>query len=126
MAELETTVRKLMDAFDRKDFEAITAMATDDAQAVDEISRRWIRSGKELEEYFAEVGPAIEEISSELSDLHEFDWGDTGLVTCWLEQDYLFDGVQEHVSAPTTMVLRRIDGEWRIALIHSVPLSEAD
>jgi hypothetical protein len=47
-------------------------------------------------------------------------------VTCWLEQDYLFDGVHEHVSAPTTMVLRRIDGEWRIALIHTVPLSEAD
>ncbi|GAA1642285.1 hypothetical protein GCM10009744_35360 [Kribbella alba] len=126
MAELEATVRKLMDAFDRKDFDTITAMATDDAQAVDEISRRWIRSGKELDEYFAEVGPAIEDLSSELNDLHERNWGDTGLVTCWLEQDYLFDGVQEHVSAPTTVVLRRIDGEWRIALIHSVPLSEAD
>jgi ketosteroid isomerase-like protein len=47
MAELEAAVRKMMDAFDRKDFDAITAMATDDAQAVDEISRRWIRSGKE-------------------------------------------------------------------------------
>jgi ketosteroid isomerase-like protein len=124
MAELEATVRKVMEAFDRKDFTAITAMTTDDAQAVDEISRRWLRGGKEIEDYFAEVGPAIDQISSELSDVHEQDWGDTGLVTCWLEQDYLFDGGQEHVSAPTTMVLRRIDGEWRIALIHSVSLPQ--
>jgi ketosteroid isomerase-like protein len=93
---------------------------------VDEISRRWLRSGKEIDEYFTELSPAVDQVSSRLGDVRELDWGDTGLVTCWLEQDYLFNGEQQHVSAPTTMVLRKVDDAWRIALIHSVPLTAED
>jgi ketosteroid isomerase-like protein len=34
------------------------------------------------------------------------------------------EGKAQHVSAPTTLVLRRQDGEWKLALFHSVPLPE--
>jgi hypothetical protein len=52
----------------------------------------------------------------------EVAWDDTGIVTCWLEQDYVLEGKPDHVSAPTTFALHREDGEWKVALVHSVPL----
>jgi ketosteroid isomerase-like protein len=52
----------------------------------------------------------------------EVAWDDTGIVTGWLEQDYVLEGKPDHVSAPTTFVLHREDGEWKVALVHSVPL----
>jgi hypothetical protein len=51
-------------------------------------------------------------------------WGDVGLLTCWLDQAYTLDGEPQQISAPTSVVLRQIDGAWRIALIHTVPLPE--
>jgi ketosteroid isomerase-like protein len=61
---------------------------------------------------------------SSLSDLRADEWGDVGLVTAWMEQDYMMDGEPQHLSAPTTFVLRRLGGSWRVALIHSVPLPD--
>ena len=43
-------------------------------------------------------------------------------MTCWLEQDLLYAGQPQHVSAPMTIVLRKIDSDWRVAVIHAVPL----
>jgi hypothetical protein len=51
-------------------------------------------------------------------------WGDMGLVTCWLDQDYTLEGAKQHVSAPTTILLQREDGEWKLSLVHSIPLPE--
>jgi ketosteroid isomerase-like protein len=51
-------------------------------------------------------------------------WGDVGLVTFALEQSYTMDGQKQTREAPTSIVFRRQDGDWRIELIHSVPLPE--
>lgn len=122
---LEGVVREMFAAFERKDLAAAAALTTDDSQGVDEISRRWMRGRESLEEYFRELEPNISDISSEMSDVQEKVYGDTGIVTFWLEQDYTLGGQPQHVSAPSTVVLRREDGRWRIALFHSIPLTDA-
>lgn len=126
MAELEATVRRMMTAFDQQDWDTIRELTTENAQAVDEVSRRWLRGAKEIDAYYAELSPMMGAISSELNDVHELDWGDTGLVTCWLEQDYEFEGRQQHVSAPTTVVLRKTEDQWQVALMHTMPLPEEE
>jgi ketosteroid isomerase-like protein len=123
--ELEKTVREYMKRVDAKDFAGVGRMLTDDVQTVDEISRRWLRGRQAVEEYFRQVGPAVEDIRSELTDVREAVWGDTGMVTCWMEQDYTYQGKRQHVAAPTTIVLRRVGSEWKAALHHSVPLPES-
>jgi hypothetical protein len=95
-----------------------------DAQAIDEVSRRWLRNPDEISAVFRQFEATIHNIHSELRDVHERSWGDTGLVTCWLEQDYTLNGQQQHVSSPTSVGFRRDGGSWRIVLLHSIPLPE--
>ena len=122
--ELEALVREMFAAFDRKDFQAALQANADDAQGVDELSRRWLRSGEEIASYLRHVETAVQDIRSDVRDVRETSWGDTGMVTCWLEQDYTLQGQRQHVSAPTSVVFRREGGTWRIVLFHSVPLPE--
>lgn len=124
MGELETTVNELIAAIDRKDFEFVRRMLTPHAQGVDEISRRWLRGADDIDAYFKQLEGAVDKISSSLSDLRVDEWGDVGLVTAWMERDYTMDDEPQHLSAPTTFVLRRLHGSWRVALIHSVPLPD--
>ena len=124
MGELETKVRELFGAFERQEFDTVLQMVTADVQGVDELSRRWLRDEAEIGAYFKQLEGSVSEISSTLSDLREDDWGETGVVTAWLEQDYTLNGDPQHVSAPSTFVLRRVQGEWKIALIHTVPLPD--
>ena len=125
MSELQAVVHDLFAALDRKDFASVRGMFGDDAQGVDEISRRWLRSKDELDDYFRQLEPAIQNLRSELRDVHEIAWGDSGLVTCWLEQDYVLNDQPQHVSAPTSIGLHRESGNWQIVLVHSIPLPEA-
>jgi ketosteroid isomerase-like protein len=122
--ELEAIVRETFAALDRKDFACVVRTFGDEVQAVDEISRRWMRNHEEISVYVRQLETAIEDIHSELRDVHEKSWGDTGLVTCWLEQDYTLEGQRQHVSAPTSVGLRREGSRWQIVLLHSIPLPE--
>ena len=61
-------------------------------------------------------------IKTVVSDGNETIDGDTGLLTCWIEQDYTVEGASQHVSAPTTVVFKREGGAWRFSLFHSIPL----
>lgn len=124
--ELADIVRKLFGDFDRLDFDAVVERAATDVQTVEEITRRWMRTSDELRDYFAQLKPILSDIKSQLTDIHEISWGDTGLVTCWLEQSYLLDGEVQHVSAPTSMMFRRENGTWKAVLIHSIPLPESE
>lgn len=126
MGALESAVREVMDAFDRQEYDVLRESLAPDAQGVDEISRRWLRDAGEIDAYFKQLEGVATGISSEMSELREEDWGDVGLVTGWLEQDYTLAGEPQHVSAPITFVLRKVDGDWRIALIHAVPLPADD
>jgi ketosteroid isomerase-like protein len=122
--ELETALREHFSAFDRKDFDAALELVDEDAQGVDEISRRWLRGRHAITEYVQQLAPAIDNINSQLADIQETVWDDVGLVTCWLEQDYTYQGQPQHVSAPTSAVFRRTGGQWRIVMLHEIPLPE--
>jgi ketosteroid isomerase-like protein len=122
--ELEAVVREGFAALDRNDFDGILPMFDDEAQGVDEISRRWLRGHDEVAGHLRLLETSVQDVRSHLRDVHETTWGDTGLVTGWIEQDYTLDGQRQHVSGPVTAVLRRGGGHWKIVLIHSVPLPE--
>jgi hypothetical protein len=69
----------------------------------------------------ATAAAAIENIPSRLSDVHQTVWDDVGLMTCRLKQDYTFEGPHQHMSSPTSAVLRREGGERRIVMLHTIP-----
>jgi ketosteroid isomerase-like protein len=123
---LETATRQLFDALDKRDAELIIRSAAKDVQGVDELSRRWMRGLDGLGTYFRETLPMVEDIHSTLNDMSETVQGDLGFVTCWLEQDYTFEGKPTHVSAPTTIAFRREHDGWKLLLIHSVPMPPAE
>lgn len=119
---LETATRQLFKALDQKDPDAILSSAAKDVQTVDEISRRWQRGIDALGSYFRQAFDMVDEIQSTINDVNESVQGETGLVTCWLEQDYTLEGKRTHVSAPTTVAFRRQGDAWKIVLIHTVPM----
>ena len=121
--ELEKTVRDFMKQVDT-DFAKIKGMVTDDFQGVDEISRRWMRGRKAVDDYMTNIASQVSDVRSAVSDLHEMASGDLGVVTCWIEQDYKYNGSKTHISAPTTFVLRRSGPAWKVALFSPVPLPE--
>ena len=122
--ELESVANGFVAALDSMDVDRILETATEDAQGVDEISRRWLRGRSELDSYLRQLMGAVSNVKTELRDAEERVWGDTGLLTCWLEQDYTMEGNAQHVSAPTTIAFHREGGEWKLALFHSIPLPE--
>lgn len=124
--ELEAVVRGMFDGLDRKDLGAMTRHFARDTQAIDEVSRRWLRGRDQVDEYVGGLLTMIEDVHSEIHDVREAALGETGIVTCWLEQDYTLAGERHHISAPTTTVLRREDGEWRLTLFHSIPLPPSE
>jgi ketosteroid isomerase-like protein len=122
--ELEKVANDLMAALDSKDVDRFVGSIGQDAQGVDEISRRWLRGEGELDSYLRQMLGAVSGLRSELQDAQERVWGDVGVLTCWLDQDYTFEGNAQHISAPTTIVFRREGGEWKVVLFHSIPLPE--
>lgn len=123
-SELEKVANDLMAGLDSKDVDRIVGLVGQDAQGVDEISRRWLRGEGELDSYLRQMLGAVSGLRSELQDAQERVWGDVGVLTCWLDQDYTFEGNAQHISAPTTIVLRQEGGEWKVVLFHSIPLPE--
>jgi ketosteroid isomerase-like protein len=122
--ELEAIVRKVFDAVDRKDSDALHPVMDDDIQGVDEISRKWLRGRDAADEHWRQGLLAVEDIRTKLGDFSETTFGEAGLVTYWVEQDYTLDGKAVHVSGPATAVFRRRDDEWKAVLFHSVPLPD--
>ena len=120
--ELEAVIRGMFDGLDRNDLEAMTKAFADDAQGVDEISRHWMRGRDELNAYVGGLLTMVEDVSSELHDVRETTLDRTGILTCWLEQDYTLGGERHHISAPTTAVFRHDDDGWKMVLFHSIPL----
>ncbi|MGZ4131552.1 MAG: nuclear transport factor 2 family protein [Actinomycetota bacterium] len=115
-------VQGMFEALDKSDADAAIMAIGSEVQAIDELSRRWMRSRDDLVGYLRELMSSVADVHSEMHDVHEIEWGDTGLVTFWLEQDYTIEGEREHISAPSTVVLRREGGAWKVALFHSAPL----
>ena len=120
--DLEKKVREAMRKMDAKDWDSLNQMATEDLQGVDEVTRKWTQGRKAIIDGLRNA--PIDDIRTEVRDVKETTWGDVGLVTCWIEQDYTFKGEPQHISAPTTLLFRRMGSDWRMALFHSVPLPD--
>jgi ketosteroid isomerase-like protein len=120
--ELEALTRQMLSGLDRNDAEPFIRNSADDVQAVDEISRRWLRGIEEAGEYLRSVVKQVEGVRSTINNVREVIWGEAGILTCWLEQDYTLEGTRRHVSAPTTVVFRRNNGTWKMVLLESIPL----
>jgi uncharacterized protein (TIGR02246 family) len=122
---LDRIAQRLFELIDSVDVDGIKSLITDDCEEVDEISRTWRRGRAAVEAYFDQVFSVVSDIHTDISDVAAREWGDTGVVTCVIEQTYLVDGRRERITAPTTLLVRREDGDWRLALMHTVPLSDA-
>lgn len=121
---LEQQAHQLFELVDQMDTAAMAAMITDDGQGVDEISRGWMRGRSALESYFTQLEQMVDEVHSQVRDVHVTEWGDAGVVTCVVDQTYTMEGEQQKVTAPTSMTFRREGDEWKVALFHSVPLPD--
>jgi len=124
--QLEQVVTDFLAALDSLDVDAVLQGLTDDAQGVDEISRRWIRGRADLSAYIRQLASSVSSVRTEATDVSESIFGDVGVVTCWLDQTYTLEGQEQSVSAPTTIVFRNEDGDWKLSLFHSVPLPEQE
>ena len=122
---LEQEVRRLLELLDALDMKSLAEMLTDDAQSVDEITRGWTRGRAAVEGYLSQLEESVSDVHSQMSDIQETVWGDVGLVTFVLNQTYKMEGLEQSISAPTSIVLRRQNGDWKVALIHTVPIPEA-
>jgi ketosteroid isomerase-like protein len=122
MAELQTALDAFFASFERGDGDALAAALASDAQGVDEISRRWIRGTDEVRTYVRGLVSMVAGVKTKFSDSTEIIDGDTGVLTCWMEQDYTVEGAMQHVSAPTTVLFKRESSGWKISLFHSVPM----
>ena len=123
-AALEQETRHFLELLDSLDMSGLAAMFTDDAQGVDEISRGWRRGRAALEAYLAQLEGTVTDVRSRLTDFHATTWADIGLVTFVLDQTYNMNGQEQSLSAPTSLLFHRQDGGWKVALVHSVPISD--
>ena len=124
-ASAQETVDALFAALDALDTTAMAALLGDDPQGVDELSGGWRRGRAALDDYLAMLERSgIANIRSTLTDSRLVEWGDTALATMVLDQAYTLDGEDRAIHAPTTLVLRREAGTWRIVLVHTVPTSD--
>jgi ketosteroid isomerase-like protein len=119
---LEQQAHRLFELIDAMDAAGMTAMMTEDVQGVDELSRGWLRGHAAVEAYFERMRGVIDDLRSELREVRASEWGDAAVVTCVLDQTYTLDGLHQHITAPTSVTFRREHGEWKVALLHSVPI----
>ena len=121
--ELEGIVQELFVAVDKLDVPGVAALVADDAQMVEEISRKWTRGKANVEATFADAASMVSNITSKVSEFHTVVTGDTAIVTCILDQTYTFEGNEVTIYAPTSVGFSKSQGVWKISLLHSVPLS---
>src|ERR1700743_1173105 len=121
---LEAETERLLKLLDAMELDALGATLTEDAQSVDEITRGWARGRAAIDAYLKQLRDTVSDLHSRARDLHANDWGETGIVTFILEQTYKLDGAQQTLEAHTSILFRRQDDAWKIALIHTVPLPD--
>lgn len=123
----EATVTALLRALDSFDTDAVEALFSDDVQGIDELSQGWRRGREAVHAYLEMVkGAGLSNVHSAMSDVHNTEWGETALVTFVLDQSYDLAGRSYTIHAPTSVVMRREDGAWRVCLVHSVPLPDSE
>ncbi len=95
--ELSSVATDFFAALDALDADRMRQMLTEDVQSVDEGSRRWLRGRGDVDNYLRELMPAVRDVETQLRDAEERIWGDTGVLTCWIDQDYTMHGTPQHI-----------------------------
>lgn len=106
---------------DAKDETAIVRLLAEDAQLVDETTRRWVRGREAIGATLRDQLSRIADMQSSATDVHVERWGDVEVETFILHQVYDLDDAPCYETSPTTLVWRRIDRTWRLAIIDAVP-----
>jgi hypothetical protein len=106
---------------DAKDEPAIEGILAEDAQLVDEITRKWTRGRAEISRILRDQLTHRTDVHSSVEDVHVQRWGDVEVETFVLRQVYDLDDDPCWVVSPTILVWRRIAGEWKLEVIQSIP-----
>ena len=117
-AMLGTEYLRLLEA---KDETGIFDLLAEDAQVVDELTRRWVRGRLPIGAAMRELFTRVTDIHSTVEDLHVMRWGDIQVETFTLHQVYDLDEVSCWVVSPTTMIWHRVGHAWKLALLSSIP-----
>src|SRR5437016_5229553 len=64
-------VRRFFALVDALDLDTLKGLIATDAQGVDEIARRWLRSYDEITAYLEGLLPALSDVHSEVSEINE-------------------------------------------------------
>jgi len=108
-----------------KDEAGIFDLLAEDAQIVDELTRHWVRGRLPIGASLRELFTRVTDIQSTAEDVHVTRWGDVQVETFTLRQVYDLDDASCWVVAPTTLVWRRVDHAWKLALMSSIPTDGA-
>lgn len=123
--DFKAEVKKLLEHFDRQQHAELKDMFADDAQGVDEISRGWVRGKAKMDTYFKKLQEmGVSNIRSATRDFDTKHWDDVALVTCVTDQTYEMGGDKVAITAPMSVLFRRHRGEWKVELVHAVPLPD--
>ena len=106
---------------DAKDETAIAHLLAEDAQLVDETTRRWVRGREAIGAALRAQLSRVADIQSTATDVHVERWGDVEVETFVLHQVYDLDDAPCYEVSPTTLVWRRTDRAWRLAVIDAIP-----
>lgn len=120
-SEMRAIVEAAYAAVDRADADGLLALCADDVEMADEVGRRWLRGRVAVAEQVRRELAEIPGITSEVRDLEAREIGEVAIVTYAVTQRYRDAGRAVVVDGPGTVVLRRVHGAWRIALIQSTP-----
>ena len=123
-AQPEKIFNDLFRAVDHLDLAAVAGLLADDVALVDELTKKWLRRKEVVLAYLAPTFAAMQSIRYTLYDLHVSVGTDVATVTCMLDQTYVLDGKSTTIRAPTTSTLRRVNENWRIVVMQSVPFAE--
>lgn len=122
--ELEQKVRDSFIALDSMNMDSFYNQLADDVEMVDEITQKWNRGKSIVVESLSAIQGAVTDIKSEVSDFSIIEAGDVVIVTCTLNQSYVYEGQAVSIVAPTTNVFRKdTDGEWKYVLLHTLPFA---
>lgn len=117
-AMLGTEYLRLLEA---KDEVGIFDLLAEDAQMVDELTRRWVRGRHPIGVALRELFTRVTDLQATAEDVHVMRWGDIQVETFTLNQVYDLDEASCWSASPTTLIWHRVDHAWRLALISSIP-----
>ena len=121
--ELENIVTQMFQSLDDLDAPNVVKWFAHDIQMVEEISGKWTRGKNHAEKAFTDSLQVVSDIHSKISEFYTVMTDETALLTCLLTQTYIYQGNPVSLVAPTPVAFRRENGEWKIILLHSLPLA---